>query len=180
MKGDKEVWAPVPGFNGAYEVSSLGAVRSWANGSWGRREVPRAVKLIVDSRGYPKVGLYANGSKCSQHVHVLVLLAFVGPRPLDAVACHANDIRTDNRLANLRWDTRTENWADGMRNGGAVLNGVRSRAKLTREDLKRVKEMFANGKSNREIGRAFNISASRISDIRNGKAYTLPGMEKAS
>ena len=48
---------------------------------------------------------------------VAVLEAFVGPCPPGLEACHGNDVADDNRLENLRWDTRTENQLDRVRNG---------------------------------------------------------------
>lgn len=51
-------------------------------------------------------------------MHRLVLLAFVGPCPDGMEACHANDIPTDNRLANLRWGTHADNMRDRIENGG--------------------------------------------------------------
>lgn len=50
-------------------------------------------------------------------VHVLVLEAFVGPRPPGMECLHSNDVGTDNRLSNLRWGTHSENLNDLVRNG---------------------------------------------------------------
>lgn len=53
----------------------------------------------------------------TRYVHQLVLEAFVGPRPEGMEACHWNDVCTDNRLENLRWDTTSANRHDQVRNG---------------------------------------------------------------
>jgi hypothetical protein len=50
-------------------------------------------------------------------VHQLVLEAFVGPRPRGMESCHNNGNQTDNRLVNLRWDTKSENNLDRVRHG---------------------------------------------------------------
>jgi len=54
------------------------------------------------------------------YVHVLVLEAFVGPRPDGHVACHRNDQSHDNRIANLYWGTVDDNVADRIRNEAAA------------------------------------------------------------
>lgn len=56
----------------------------------------------------------------SIQLHRVVLDAFIGPRPKGMEACHANGDPTDNRLVNLRWDTRSANAADSVRHGTHV------------------------------------------------------------
>lgn len=51
------------------------------------------------------------------YVHTAVLLAFVGERPEGLEACHNNGIPSDNRLENLRWDTRSSNRRDTILHG---------------------------------------------------------------
>lgn len=115
-----EHWLPVVGYEGLYEVSDQGRVRG----------VDRVVKhytgslrlwkgqiLAPQDRKYPSVHLSANGRSKSYCIHTLVLRAFRGDCPDGLQACHANDIRDDNRLENLRWDTREGNEQDKKRNG---------------------------------------------------------------
>lgn len=117
-----ERWAPVPGYEGYYEVSDQGRVRSLdrvvPGGRWGshrRRGVLMACR--PDQKGYPQVLLRRSGTDRCRKVHLLVLEAFVGPCPEGMEACHANDEHGDARLANLRWDTRSGNAKDRLRNG---------------------------------------------------------------
>lgn len=117
-----ERWRPVVGYEGLYEVSDLGRVRSlprvehWTRGFM-RRRGGRVLAQILDSKGYPKVNLSLGGKVTQLAVHRLVLLAFTGPQPDDTEACHWNGVPTDNRVANLRWDTRSANAADAIRHG---------------------------------------------------------------
>lgn len=67
--------------------------------------------------GYPMVKLSKDNAAWHIHVHRLVLAAFRGPCPDGLVACHNNDVRTDNRLENLRWDTSSANVDDSIING---------------------------------------------------------------
>jgi hypothetical protein len=72
---------------------------------------PRLLRPITTQYGYQQVNI----DRRIVFLHRVVLLAFVGPRPANCEACHSNGIRSDNRLANLRWDTRESNVADRVR-----------------------------------------------------------------
>lgn len=125
---DQEQWRPVPGYEGLYEVSDLGRVRGLD------RLVRRGNKtmhirgrmLVPDFRkntGYYAHKLCKDGTKTLFYVHRMVLMAFRGMPEPGQEACHGNDIRTDNRLANLRWDTHHANIHDAIDRGRAHLIG---------------------------------------------------------
>lgn len=118
-----EKWRPVIGFEGLYEVSDEGRVRSLPrvvpHRSGGRLTL--SGRVLVGSRratrGYPMVNLWKDNTQHARYVHALVLEAFVGPRPASADACHADGSVDNNRLTNLRWGSRSENMADAIRHG---------------------------------------------------------------
>jgi hypothetical protein len=110
MSGER--WLPIAGFEGVYEVSDLGRVRSFAKSSSGRIR-----KLSANSQGYVTVDLWRGNVQDTRRLHRIVLETFVGPAPEGTEGCHGNGVRLDNRLSNLRWDTRIENMADIGRHG---------------------------------------------------------------
>lgn len=113
-----ERWLPVPGYEGVYEVSDQGRVRSLDRAdSRGRSRTGRVLSLRIQPSGHRTVSLCTNAKRRIFHVHHLVLMAFVGPRPTGMEGCHWNDDPTDNRVENLRWDTRSGNQLDSVRNG---------------------------------------------------------------
>lgn len=123
VNSTQEQWKPVVGYEGIYEVSDQGRVRSLGFdfiGSGGRR-FRRKGKVLAGSRslnGRISIGLSRQGEKLhSRYVHHLVLEAFLGPCPPGNECCHWNDDPSDNRLKNLRWGTRSENVHDQVRNG---------------------------------------------------------------
>jgi hypothetical protein len=117
-----ERWLPVVGYEGSYEVSDLGRVRTLARlDARGRRRKEKVLSPRPTTRDHRAIALYAGGIRTDFQLHRLVLDAFVGPRPEGMEGCHWNDIPTDNRLANLRWDTRSANVRDSVRNGNHAM-----------------------------------------------------------
>ena len=106
-----ELWRPVLGYEGEYEVSSTGQVRSF------KRKDPRILRPATNLHGYQFVVLCNSNGKKMRTTHSLVLEAFVGPRPDGHECLHQNDVKSDNRLENLRWGSRSENSHDAIRNG---------------------------------------------------------------
>ena len=116
-----ETWKSIPGYEGLYEVSDLGRVRSLDRiDTAGRRCKGRVLKPRPNEWNRYSVYLCKDGYNRIRKVHQLVLEAFVGPRPEGYEACHKNDESTDNRLDNLYWGTREQNIADQKRNGKFV------------------------------------------------------------
>ena len=118
-----EQWKPVVGYEGLYEVSDHGRVRSLDrtvsySKEWNRRLSGRVLKSPLSvNGGYPQVRLTKNNRGSTKSIHRLVLEAFVGPCPEGMQACHYDDDPTNNRLENLRWGTRSHNERDKLRNG---------------------------------------------------------------
>lgn len=117
-----EEWKPVTGFEGEYEVSSTGGVRSITRkvrskgGSF--RTVPGQVLKQWTVNGYLRVNLNQRGVLTQTPVHRLVAEEFV-PNPENLpVVRHLNDVKTDNRVENLAWGTASDNENDKVRNGG--------------------------------------------------------------
>jgi hypothetical protein len=114
-----EVWKSIPGYK-QYEVSNLGNVRSvdrWVR--FGKTESLRftkgqVIRKCINNNGYEQVTLCR---ETGRHVHHLVLLAFVGPRPNGMEALHGDGNKANNRLDNLRYGTRSENQHDRAKHG---------------------------------------------------------------
>lgn len=110
-----ENWRPVPGYEGLYEVSDQGQVRSLDRlNSRGHRIKGRVLSPSSKSKGYKQVVLHKEGKALTRTVHLIVLTAFVGPRPEGEECCHNNGDPADNRLENLRYDTPSGNQMDSV------------------------------------------------------------------
>lgn len=119
---DTEIWKPVTDWEGYYEVSNHGRVRSLPRVIQRKNGIPCSVSeriLQTNSKRhkYPQVHLRKPGKNETRYVHELVLLSFVGPRPPGFECCHWDDDPHNNYLDNLRWDTSSSNSYDIVRNG---------------------------------------------------------------
>lgn len=109
-------WRPIPGYMN-YEASDLGCIRSIDRIVMRKdgRSMCCKGKILRPGNTGGRLTVVISGK--SHYVHELVLLAFIGACPPGQECCHENDDATDNRLVNLRWDTRNENMRDRVRNG---------------------------------------------------------------
>ena len=110
-------WRTVPGWDGLYEVSIEGEVRSLTRIVKGRYGPTRYKGRLLRpgfSTGYALVTLVETGQGRRQqfYVHDLVLAAFVGPKPIGLEVCHGESGALVNKLTNLRYDTRSANAND--------------------------------------------------------------------
>lgn len=109
-----ETWRPVAGYEGLYEVSDFGRVRSLPRATTaGRVLKPR----VQPSRGYRCVFLSRDGRITTKQVHRLVLESFVGPCPADQECRHLDGDKLNNLATNLVWGTRSQQRLDDVRNG---------------------------------------------------------------
>ena len=124
----EEIWKPIEGYEGLYEVSNLGRVRSikFRNN---RTEFDRIkiLKANDNSRGYPAVTLSMHGKTKTYCVHRLVAMAFIpNPQNLPDVD-HIDHNRTNNVVTNLQWLTK----GDNVRRSKHLMHGLRPRKKTT-------------------------------------------------
>lgn len=168
-----EMWRDIPGYEGAYQVSSLGRVRSLprfvpvydsVRGISYARPCPGIIlrQAVCDRAGHVSVhlGKYCRGIP----VHQLVMLAFHGYPPAGMEAMHLNGDPKDNRPENLKYGTHSENMIDMYRNG-------KGRLKLTPEEVRQIRFGLHCGWSPQELAQAYGVSASCIRRIRSGGRY---------
>jgi len=179
---EEEIWKPIKDYEGLYEVSNLGMIKSLARdvgrGHTGvnhKFDIDRIRKLGKNQYGYPIVSLDGVGKPKCAVVHSLVLEAF-NPKPqtTERLECnHKDGNKTNNRLNNLEWVTSKENkkhaFDTGLcdhRRGEHLYN-----AKLKNEQVKEIKRLLKQGKKNSELAKIFNVSRGVISHIIAGRNY---------
>jgi hypothetical protein len=158
-----EEWRPVPGYEGRYEVSDLGRVRSlrFRNRSADIvRPTPRVLRPVLNSRGY----FYVTILPRVRQIHGLVLEAFVGPCPPGYEGSHLNGHAADNRLVNLVWETRSENNRRKVEHGTFVFRRGEqaSNAKLTGAAVSEIRRRSRFGESGVALAREFGVTQGAV------------------
>lgn len=158
---ETEIWKDIKGFEGVYQVSNLGRVKSLER-PYRRKE--KILKPKLTRNGYYQVELWKNSIEKKCYIHRLVWLAFNGPIPENMQVNHINEIKSDNRLLNLNLMTAKENsnWGTGIeRHAKNLINGKKSKPVL-QFDLNNnfIKEYPSTHQAERETGfNNGNISA---------------------
>ena len=168
----QETWKPVPGYEGLYEVSDQGRVRSLDRhcpGRDGRSELHRGRLLTpwAQKRGrYLTVSIRGGGANRKRTVHSLVAEAFFGPRPPGMDVMHLDGNRQNNAAANLRYGTRKENLNQTYEYGGKQANG-----KLSKEDALDIKRRLRRGDSPTDLAKEYGVNSAAVYHIRNGTTF---------
>ena len=127
-----EIWKDIPEFDGYYQISNLGNVKSLSRTILGRGKhdtllKERLLKFSTSTNGYYQVILQKKGFKKIYKVHSLVAICFLNHTPdgsHNVVIDHINEIKTDNRLENLRLIGHRENVSRSMKNNTSTYVGV--------------------------------------------------------
>lgn len=157
-----EIWRDVIGYEGIYQISSLGKVKSLGNNK-NRKE--KIMRLGVTEKGYLVVGLSKNGEIKKFKVHRLVAMAFL-PNPSKKPEVNHKGKRPnkkDNRYFMIEWATKEENEKHAKRHG---LN-MRG-AKLNREQVLEIK---SSNDSIEVLCLKYNVSFTTISQIKKGNTW---------
>lgn len=170
---DVETWKPVVGYEGLYEVSDHGRVRSLdrevPTKGLGKRTIKgRILSSAIHHTGYVQYGLSRNGKQRNHLAHSLVLEAFVGPRPPEQEGCHRDSNKTNNRLTNLRWDTKVGNAADKPSNRGSA----NPNARLDEKQVAYVIERLEAGVPQLELAHRLGIPGPTINHIATGRTWS--------
>lgn len=114
-----ENWKPIKGYEGLYEISDWGRVKSLARVGNKQRTTDIIMKLNKGKNGYLLVGLCRNGRVATKSVHRLVAETFVPNTERKGFVNHIDADKTNNRACNLEWVTRQENerhaWEMGLK-----------------------------------------------------------------
>lgn len=171
------------GYEGLYEVSDAGRVRS--RGRAYRMSNSRRPEVIMDClkparilkpgfkpNGYCQVMLYGlDKSKWQPLVHRLVLEAFVGPAQEGMEANHINGQPFDNRLCNLEWTTHKENMAHSRQVLGAMQGEKNHNAKLTADLVRELRQAKADGLPISPIANRIGVSVVAACNAANGTTW---------
>lgn len=166
-----EVWLPVTGYGGAYEVSDRGRIRSLRSGR------PRLMSPYPDKDGYARICLLAGRKRKTEKLHRLVCRTFNGPgSELHREVAHLDGDRGNASAANLKWVSHVENHSHRRAHGTDPAGERHPRAKLT---WAAVRSIRASRMRYASLAAEYGVSWHTISDVKRGRRW-LDGVSRES
>lgn len=169
-----EIWRDIPGYEGCYQVSNLGQVKSLPRVTTrgersgkliSQRIGGRVLKPSVNTRGYLSVVLRVDGKSITHEVHTLVALAFLGPRPGAGVQVrHLDGERLNCKAENLCYGSRSENQLDLYQYRGW-------HHRLSEADAQEIRTRLDAGEKGRDLAKEFGVCESNISAIKHRRTF---------
>lgn len=164
-----EIWKPIAGYNGKYEISSFGRVKSHAYTS------VRFIREQLAGKGYPKVSLRKDGKTQQHYIHRLVAEAFLDNPEQKTEVNHIDGNKRNNHVQNLEWVSRKENQMHAFNNG--LLKNMENRERAI-DVLRRPIICDQTGKvyaSVSDAARELGVATTNISSILLGRRPHVKG-----
>jgi len=161
-----EIWKDIEGFNGIYQISNLGKVKSFKNNQI------NILKNYINNSGYPEVNLRKNKKKKHLTIHRLIAVYFIdNPNNLPEVN-HLDGDKTNYSISNLEWSTHANNIQHAYDTGlqPLPLGEKNSAAKLTEKQVIEIRAIDLSI-SSAKVAKQYNIGKTAIKDIRARKTW---------
>lgn len=177
-----ENWKPVVGYEGLYEVSDCGNVKSSdrvvAHRNYATKEGVFANKTIKGKplapshRKYGRryVALCKGGDVRSEAIARLVLAAFVGP-PTAPYALHKDDDHSNDSVSNLYWGTQAENMKDKVGNGNSLKGSKHHNATLNEMQVREIRAKLAAGADHHALAAEYGSTGTAIQSIKHRRTW---------
>ncbi|MGN1298135.1 MAG: NUMOD4 domain-containing protein [Clostridia bacterium] len=176
----EEVWKDIDGYEGLYQVSNLGRVKSfdrYVKNKMSNKNIKkgRVLRPCVSKYGYLNVNLVKNTKGKTSAIHRLVAIAFIENPENKLCVNHIDGNKKNNNVYNLEWVTHSEN------NIHAIKTGLRKKMKGKNHYKRPVNQYTLNGKfikrweSLKDVKDAWNLKSNHISDCCKGKTKTVLG-----
>lgn len=184
MQENIEIWKDVTGYEGIYQVSSFGNVRSLdriiynsGSGKYCNTKGRLLSNNKTNGNGYKIVSLNFNGSSKNQYIHKLVAKSFIDNPNDYPIINHKDENKSNNNISNLEWCTYKYN-----NNYGTVKQRLSEKLKNNKKTSKPViayykntNEFYKEFPSISEAARQLNCAVQNICDALHGKQPTVKG-----
>ena len=161
-----EIWKDVVGFEGLYQVSDLGRVRSLPRNT----TKGKILALGVGARGRLLCRFSKEGKFKSMDVATMVARAFIGERN-GLFVLHWDDDLANNKATNLRYGTQAENMKDMVRNGHSLKGERHNKAKLTEERVLSMKKDLLSCTDYAGLAVKYGVSKESVQAIKHGRNW---------
>ena len=166
-----EVWKDIVDYEGKYQVSNMGRVKSLGNNKTKREKI---LKQKISNCGYHRVGLYKGKKQKWYQVHRLVAMAFVDGYEEGLVVNHIDEDKTNNCAWNLEWVTTTYNntYNDRHKRAGNSLKGIK-RSDETKKKLSKIKSKKVMCVETEEVFESLTKAGEFIGVTRQAIAHSI-------
>lgn len=177
MEANIEIWKDILGYEGLYQISNFGSVKSLSrkiNNKHGTFTLKKEniLKLGNDKDGYQIIGLLKNGLRTTHRVHFLVCQAFLPKNTeSDYIIDHKNNIKNDNRVSNLQYISVRENTSKDNVNKYGFLGVYRNNkyGYASKIIIDGIRVYLGTFKTPEEAGKAYQEKLKTINLNNNGK-----------
>lgn len=165
-----EIWKDIEGYEGYYQISNLGRVKSLIRKSTGTNTTKENfLNLEISKKGYYRASLSMNGKIKKISLHRLIAIHFIDNPFNKKCVNHINGVRLDNRIENLEWSTYSENSKHGYVSNKRK-NPIRKLEEWQVLEIKSKLNNFKRGDGLR-LANEYGVSKYIISLIKTGKTY---------
>ena len=172
-----EIWKPIKGYEGIYEISNFGRGVKSLDRHWSPGE--KILQSTFSEDGYLQINLYKDKIHRNIKIHRLVAETFIPNLNNYPQINHKNGIKTDNRVENLEWCTHQENIDHVFEIGKRKRKQTKTSSKLTLEQIKEIKRLLKTKQyQQKELAVMFNRDPAVISRIKNNKVYSKYDLSK--
>jgi hypothetical protein len=172
----EEIWKDIRGFEGYYQISNHGRVRSLdriiPTKKFNIKRKGEVMSTSLNTKGYPHIRLCKNGKRETFRVHRLVAQTFLPNPNNDEIVNHKDSNKTNNNLDNLEWCSEMDNRQHARKIFNDTAYGEACNlSKLTEQQVREIRANGKNGRTNEQIAKLYNVSHETIRNVLNGNSW---------
>lgn len=169
LNNPTEIWKPVKGYEGRYEISNTGKLKSLNYSNSGKQKI---MKEIVNNHGYRRVSLFGEGGYLQYQVHRLVAFNFIPNQENKCCINHIDGNKLNNSILNLEWVTIQENIKHAVKNDLHLYGENHGASILTKLQVLAIRKEYLKGLiGTRPLAKKYNVSRGCVQGILSGKNW---------